>query len=686
MFVSRTSRVAAALVVSIVVVGCSSGDSSTSPPSTSAVSTPDSTEADAEAEADADPDAEAVAAEADAEAAVDAEGLEPGWLVLVYQAADNDLEAAILTDIAELGDVSVDDMDVVVMLDRHDDADPAGGFSDADTYEGIPEELGASQVLLAGTGGVSVLGTIAEVNTGDPAALADFISGAIAQYPREHVAVIIGDHGAAWRGVGHDDTSGDVLELGELSVAFEAALAGSGRDRFDLIGFDACLMATLEVAAAVAPYGDYLLASEEVEPGAGWDWTVLNGVSADTDAVSFGQILADGYTAFYADESQISNQTMSLTDLSKVDELSSALSAMIAVSGTDPTASAVAVARSAVRAYGFAASPDPAQSYHQLDIGDLVETLAVQNPTLAEQADVVLDALNAAVVSNSYGTISDQATGLSIYLPPNADLAEEEYLALGGMRDWQGLLASYLEVTASVAVPAAFADEDKLIEGRWTSGGFELSADYDPAADATVVDARLRYGTYTADYTSMEFYGSDPLSFGDGFVSGVWDPQVMQITDGSTTAFAYSTFVVAGDRSRAIISVPLRYLSPAGDSERVELRFVFDQAGALLSKDFVVFSGYGVGRATVDPAGQMFPLAAVQSIETFEEEWLQTTDVGFSADIADLDGGYVPMPETTAIVAQLELHALDGSVDFLYAGDAVPFEFHTARSSYPAPG
>ena len=144
----------------------------------------------------------------------------------------------------------------------------------------------------------------------------------------------------------------------------------------------------------------------------------------------------------------------------------------------------------------------------------------------------------------------------------------------------------------------------------------------------------------------------------------------MRITDGSTKAFAYSTFEVSGDRSRAIVSIPLEYVSPDGDTERVELRFVFDQAGALLSKDFVVFSAFGVGRATVDPAGEMYPMAAVQSLDTFEEVWQRTSSLPLSADLATFDGTYAPMPETTAIVAQLELHSLDGSVDFLFAGDA----------------
>ncbi|MCR5235609.1 MAG: hypothetical protein K6E34_00220 [Lachnospiraceae bacterium] len=39
------------------------------------------------------------------------------------------------------------------------------------------------------------------------------------------------------------------------------------KGHFDFIGFDACLMATVETAYMLSPYADYMIASEEFEPG-----------------------------------------------------------------------------------------------------------------------------------------------------------------------------------------------------------------------------------------------------------------------------------------------------------------------------------------------------------------------------------------------------------------------------------
>jgi hypothetical protein len=45
--------------------------------------------------------------------------------------------------------------------------------------------------------------------------------------------------------------------------------------KFDVIGFDACFMANWEVLVALQPLAELVLASEETEPGAGWDWGVF---------------------------------------------------------------------------------------------------------------------------------------------------------------------------------------------------------------------------------------------------------------------------------------------------------------------------------------------------------------------------------------------------------------------------
>lgn len=45
--------------------------------------------------------------------------------------------------------------------------------------------------------------------------------------------------------------------------------------KLDIIGFDACLMAMHEIGAVLTPYANYLLASELLEPGIGWDYSAL---------------------------------------------------------------------------------------------------------------------------------------------------------------------------------------------------------------------------------------------------------------------------------------------------------------------------------------------------------------------------------------------------------------------------
>lgn len=52
-----------------------------------------------------------------------------------------------------------------------------------------------------------------------------------------------------------------------------------GRFKLDIIGFDACLMAMYEVGSTLAPYGHYLLGSELLEPGHGWDYASLAGIT-----------------------------------------------------------------------------------------------------------------------------------------------------------------------------------------------------------------------------------------------------------------------------------------------------------------------------------------------------------------------------------------------------------------------
>ncbi|MDO4403796.1 MAG: clostripain-related cysteine peptidase [Atopobiaceae bacterium] len=117
----------------------------------------------------------------------------------------------------------------------------------------------------------------------DPQNLADFINWGRDNYPADRYMLALWDHGGGLSsGYGVDqvnkrtDVKIPMLAVNEICNA----IAQSGM-KFDIIGFDACLMQDLDVAAALEPYADYLLASEEVEGGFGWCYTSAFGMLAE---------------------------------------------------------------------------------------------------------------------------------------------------------------------------------------------------------------------------------------------------------------------------------------------------------------------------------------------------------------------------------------------------------------------
>ncbi len=112
--------------------------------------------------------------------------------------------------------------------------------------------------------------TIGDLNTGSTDTLANFIKYCRRNYKARHYALILWDHGAGTLyGFGSDENhKKDQLDLVEFRKALE-----KGGTRFDFIGFDACVMATMENALVVSDYTPYLIAAEESEPGIGWYYT-----------------------------------------------------------------------------------------------------------------------------------------------------------------------------------------------------------------------------------------------------------------------------------------------------------------------------------------------------------------------------------------------------------------------------
>ena len=235
-------------------------------------------------------------------------------------------------------------------------------------------------------------------------AIGDFIRWGAQNYPANRYAIVFWDHGGGTMlGFGSDELDPDgQLTLGDMREGLRL-----GGVHMDFVGFDACLMGTLETALAISPYADYLIASEETEPGCGWaytGWLELLGREPEADTVRVGRMIVDDYLTGCSEYGS-EGVTMALIDLSGIDALYQAvrpcmLQAEDGMQGD--RREQIVIARSRARTYGEG-------EYEQVDLEDFIRRAQVEGEQEA------LDALHRAVVYHD-GDVADSC-GLAMYHP-----------------------------------------------------------------------------------------------------------------------------------------------------------------------------------------------------------------------------------------------------------------------------
>ena len=125
-------------------------------------------------------------------------------------------------------------------------------------------------------GWLNELENFGKVNMGDSDTLRKFISYSMDNFPARKYGLIMWDHGGgSIAGFGHDEKFADgSLTLRDMRRAFDES--GLRKNKLEFLGFDACLMATVEMAIVAADYAHVLIASEDLEPGDGWDYGFLS--------------------------------------------------------------------------------------------------------------------------------------------------------------------------------------------------------------------------------------------------------------------------------------------------------------------------------------------------------------------------------------------------------------------------
>ncbi len=304
-------------------------------------------------------------------------------------------------------------------------------------------------------GQITELQDLGGVDMGSTAVLTDFITWGQNSYPADKFHLVFWDHGGgALYGYGGDKPTGTSrLSISQISQAISDAIATTGKS-FEMIGFDACLMATAEIAANLAPYARYLTAAEETEPGPGWNYTpYLNAIAANpaADGLTAGKAIADSFAAKAGAETD--NYTLSVLDLSKLHLVMTALqkfsvlaaSQMAIPGGTAWTA--LANARNATDEY--AADYVNQRFYNLVDIGHYAVLLGAGDITWRQVAAEMRAAVSQAVSYNVAGARHSAATGLSLYFPfhdfKEALQSQPKYAAVPFVDQYRSMISSFVQ-------------------------------------------------------------------------------------------------------------------------------------------------------------------------------------------------------------------------------------------------
>ncbi len=384
-------------------------------------------------------------------------------------------------------------------------------------------------------------------------------------YPADKYALIMWNHGGGpMNGVCLDELfDGDTMTMEELYTSLSASPFSD--EKLEWIGFDACLMGSAEVASLMSPFAHYMIASEETEPGGGWDYSFLKGIEEDADGAATGERIIDGYFTDPQDGFVLTLSCVDLTRLAPLLERLDAMFASIEISSGNYALFSYAAANT--RSFGKAA--DGSYSYDLIDLSALIDMLKEEDPKAAEEAQ---NALTDAVVCQRSSVSSG---GLSVYHPYDnkTDYVEswnELYPALGfsgGYTDYISRFASYLFGKSEVAWDGlrSLPTDDPSVFALPLS---DSQADSLSGAVMNILSWDSANGAYSLLCTSAQvsleenvLYGSDP-----GKILAAADPSGKPLTgaipfeflpDGSFGIYVNYCTEKAADSEEAVSLIPV---------------------------------------------------------------------------------------------------------------------------------
>ena len=325
------------------------------------------------------------------------------WTVAVFLNADNNLDYFGVLDQKEMAKVGSNDyMNIVTLIDR---------------------ERGPAQINYIEKDNIKKLKDMGELDMGDYKEFVKFVKFVKENYPAKHYCFNFWNHGSGWkdkrkdivRGVSYDDSSNNHITTNQLSIALKEANQILGQ-KIDVLGFDACLMQMEEVLYACKDYADYMVASEETEPGDGAPYDeILKDVKKGMTPADFADNWVGSYLTSYSELGEnFQATTQSAVDLSKVDKLTDAINGFAKAVIAGKHAGIVGRAQAWAQHYAYNENIDlisllDSMKIYLKEVNDAGLTTAIEKLRAAHKEAVICHGYTDDKLENSHG--------IAIFLP-----------------------------------------------------------------------------------------------------------------------------------------------------------------------------------------------------------------------------------------------------------------------------
>ncbi len=329
------------------------------------------------------------------------------WTIMAFINAKNDLEKFGIEDVNEMEKVgSSSRVNIVVEFGRmrgHSSAD--GDWTGARRLY-IRKDNNSSKVTSP------IVQNLGKINMGDWREVIKFVKWAKAKYPARRYMLIIWNHGSGWlegnpvretgKGISYDDETGNNIDTPQLALV----LARVGN--IDIYASDACLMQMASVVYEIGSSVDYIIGSEEVEPGRGYSYDKFLAKLKSNPSMSSLELakeVVNSYVSFF------SGNTQSVINTKKTRYLPKFTNDFVDAVMKAGEKNVAKVARDSAEKYNFEDNKDM-YNFVELVVG------STKSKNVRKKGELLMTFLDKFLIAyNKRGVFSRSSHGLAVYLP-----------------------------------------------------------------------------------------------------------------------------------------------------------------------------------------------------------------------------------------------------------------------------